>query len=216
MTPSGQEPQEGRRTGFPSAHSACTAEGQRGERWECSWGALPLQEPGPQAGPQAPCLPASYSEHDFGFICSGVFHEEKHWTFCPRLSGGPGQPRRPQECSQSFHVGLCLHSSALSPLSHLQTERRRVSIWPRSRRPGDRVGHPRSPVPTGGLLGHGSGEGSHPGFLSDSEFRGLHTAVLAWLGIQGVWPTSSEHTAWPMALQTQLHRLLTVPQGKAP
>lgn len=142
---------------------------QRGEPREHLWGAFPLQEPGPQAGPWAPCLPANYSERAFGHLTSGVFHEEKHWTFCPRLSREPGQPGHPQECSQSFHVGLYPHSSAPSPLPHLPTERGKVSMLAEVPLPRRQSWPSQVSCPRGGLLGHGSGEGGRLGSLPDSE-----------------------------------------------
>lgn len=177
-------------------------------------GGVASQEPGPQAGPQAPCLPASYSEHDFGFIRSGVFHEEKHWTFCPRLSREPGQPRRPQECSQSFHVGLCLHSPALSPLCICTRKDGGFPCWLRSHRPGDRVGRPRPPVPTGGLLGHGLGEGSHPGFFPTRSSEACVRPRLRGWRFRERGPELGA-TAWPAVRQAQLCRPWTVPPVKA-
>lgn len=125
MIPSGQEPGEGGTAGVRSVPSAPMAVRQKGEPRGHLCGALPLQEPGPQAGPWAPCVPASYSECAFGLITSGVFHKEKHWTFCPRLSDSLAVLRNVLRVS--MWVCACIHQPQ-APSPHLPTERGRVSM----------------------------------------------------------------------------------------
>ena len=123
----------------------------------------------------------------------------------------PGQPSRPQECSQNFHVGLCPHSSAPSPLPPSADGKRERFHVGRGPTAGEADWPSQVSCPRGGLPGHGSGEGSPPGFLPDSDLRGPRPAEFVWLEIHGVRPTGSDHTAWPVVRPSHLHYPQAVP-----
>ena len=178
MVPSGREPGEGGRAGFHCAHVAPTAAQQKGEAWGTSGGHF-LQGPGCQAGPWAPCLPAggpgafASSPSELSMRKSTGLSETlpRTWSAWP-----------PSGMFSEFPCGLV--PAFIRPEPPCPIYRRKEGWFPgwlTSHSSGGRAGRTGSLAPAGGLLGHGSGRGSHLGFLPDlSSEACIQPSLCGW------------------------------------